>query len=114
MSKHTQGPWEAIEGRDGNHYIHKTPHAGCPRVKPVRIAVVTREAKGAQKADANLIAAAPDLLAACEELRCTLEWCDDGNYRVRVGKAPEYQEALYKINDALKKARGDNPAKPCE
>ena len=74
MSKHTEGPWEVIEPENGlpvisaNHediaFIRAPSYAYGPEIK----------------ANAKLIAAAPDLLEACEWLLDTLDsdsaiWC---------------------------------------
>lgn len=83
--KHTPGAWKVLgEGRveAGKQHI-----ADCygPRIK---------------KANACLIAAAPDLLAALEELATafyTLSGC---------AIQPRFEPMMIKTNDAIRKARG--------
>jgi hypothetical protein len=58
MSTHTPGPWE-VEGDDESLWV--TP---LDRSTPVICDMVERE--GETEANAHLIAAAPDLLAACK------------------------------------------------
>jgi hypothetical protein len=79
MSKHTPGPWKigalesgqaAVDGADGSEV---TGFVSIP--------------------DAQLIAAAPDLLSACERL-------------VRCVKHMDEHPAMIAANDAIKKARG--------
>ena len=65
---HTPGPWSAVAfGKDGSWDVHrKTPTLDggyFARVEPLHHA--TREARDEAEANARLIAAAPDLLAAC-------------------------------------------------
>lgn len=73
MSNHTPGPWEADWDDDGEQLgIYQDRYAGNP------IAVM-REGSNAS-ADAKLIAAAPDLLAACKTAVAAFEMeAPDGN-----------------------------------
>ena len=70
MSKHTPGPWEFLDNSLVGPKIDDKPVWLRP--------VILRSETGVAKADANLIAAAPDLLEALETLvrngtRSTLE-----------------------------------------
>jgi hypothetical protein len=78
MSEHTPGPWELQEGTQccfhaGNRYA--VTHSGGDEDEPwsVTIAEVWPTSDDSDKADARLIAAAPDLLAALEECVQELE-----------------------------------------
>ena len=69
-SKHTPGPWRATEIQ-GDHFIHAHPYeydifvAEIP--SPVRDLKADRDT-GTGAANARLIAAAPELLSALEEI----------------------------------------------
>jgi hypothetical protein len=94
--KHTQGPWWASEGysfvlmvkapsRSGASVAHVLPHVEIP----------DEEAK----ANYHLIAAAPELLEALEEL-LSREWQDDDG-------APTLEVARSNARAAIAKARGE-------
>jgi hypothetical protein len=119
MDKHTPGPWAVgfqggISGPrasasiwlDGHHgwapvsKKNETDFAGCARL----IAIVPN-GEGSTEADASLIAAAPDLLAALQ----SAEECiaTDYGHGVRNGYWPEVKPILDQIRAAIKKARGE-------
>jgi len=76
-TKHTAGPWEIRELEHIN-ICGKLPGQGQQAIGRLQVATVTR-LRGQEKANAALIAAAPELLALCKE---TLEAVDlDGNNR---------------------------------
>jgi hypothetical protein len=58
-SKHTPGPWEIRSGNGLSFLI-------WPQGRPTAIAVVPGKAGTSAEANARLLAAAPDLLAACK------------------------------------------------
>jgi len=61
MSKHTPGPWIAGNDEDSDYFL-VGPHDGDGLVhRPV--------VKLHSEADADLIAAAPELLAVCKQIR---------------------------------------------
>lgn len=74
MSEHTPGPWHlfqfgSVEFLDGHkesawQVVHCHPHEGLPHQSDTTIV-----RNSVNEADARLIAAAPDLLAALEEIR---------------------------------------------
>ncbi len=96
MAEHTPGPWHALAGNDnqtGNYpaeVVNATGHpvAYIPRVDPAT--------SGDHSFNAHLIAAAPDLLAALEELLSS-----DTDMS-------SHQSTLDKAEAAIKKARGEN------
>jgi hypothetical protein len=96
MSSHTPGPWE----RNGNA-VHKRlskHYAEC-------VAIVGGDNK---EGDANLIAAAPDLLEACKLL---MEHIKEGLVSVYEEKADNGQpvvSACELIESAIAKATGDS------
>lgn len=89
MSKHTAGPWRiAHEGHDINIYPVSTEPSPAGTGAAIPIASDVREE------DMYLIAAAPDLLAALENL---LAETDELNYPERVAEAQA----------AIEKAKGE-------
>lgn len=58
MAEHTPGPWTIDPPHDGNYPIREGPDGYL-------IATVWKDDSGFQEGDARLIAAAPDLIAAC-------------------------------------------------
>jgi hypothetical protein len=83
-SKHTPGPWEAHESDDG-HEIHMGERVGSGHMYQTQHilgydhGLSEEDGKQFEEAEANawLIAAAPDLLAACKLLQCELSYCRD-------------------------------------
>ena len=78
MSKHTPGPWKIL---------HDPVHGGpLVATEDVAIADVMEMEGGMSKANARLIAAAPELLAACESsvARCQFN-CTPESYCGRCG-----------------------------
>ena len=72
--KHTPGPWQAVVGNGAGDFwnIHrKTPTIDGGYFGRVDAMHWTEEARATARADARLIAAAPDLLAALQGM---LEW----------------------------------------
>lgn len=66
MSTHTPGPWEAWAVTCEKHLIHRqTEHDSGGYFCEVQSLHHTEEARVIAAANARLIAAAPDLLAAC-------------------------------------------------
>ena len=112
MSKHTQGPWKVKfqESRRGtSHYTDKYWHDQWvikgPDIKHSPVAVVRVEglglgpSKAVRKANARLIAAAPDLLEALEQARA---WIDKASYMNRA----EWQSVRDAAQVAIIKATG--------
>jgi len=92
MSKHTPGPWVVVRRRDhGDHVIQSDSDT---------VAVVWDEG-GSPDADARLIAAAPDMLAALELLLANVLAGDEGGYSKR-----EHAAAIAAAEGAIAKARG--------
>ena len=95
MSGHTKGPWEA-SGSD----IYRAGHVGviAARVAWCHSGEVVRE-----RADAHLIAAAPDMLAALTELLAANE-CAEYPTREEINRLLDAEDAA---RAAIKKARGE-------
>ena len=70
MSKHTPGPWEAVNGPEDTYYVEECGQRGI--VAEV-LHICTDEWTDA---NASLIAAAPDLLAALRDL---VDDCESAN-----------------------------------
>lgn len=99
MSKHTPGPWTLIHGG----YIATKPTAAHSakfpknvRVNVGHVCAFAESTDGENEANARLIAAAPDLLAALEDLA----------QRLQVGckTAAERGEAVLIVSRAIAKA----------
>lgn len=71
-SKHTPGPWQAAEAGGGYNIESRSPEMSAT------VAVICARRSVTGEADAHLIAAAPDLLAALERLDAkatdAIEW----------------------------------------
>lgn len=110
MSKHTPGPWffevrnddpysdnHIVVGRigsDGFPETHCTVRAGCEEVLEA----------GSMEANARLIAAAPELLAALKAAQKRLcEHCPSDTSGERVG---EHTDECLAAQDAIEKAEG--------
>ena len=99
--KHTPGPWVCEKWGDGSNT------EGCANVNSdtVEITIVS----DIPEADARLISAAPDLLAALESLHAALnhhgEW-DDGCFYYNGHSASELQHHLRECQSVMSKARG--------
>jgi len=99
--KHTPGPWRFSEGDKERRAMSEVFKKND---KTFQIALVTCEwsnphARAEDIANARLIAAAPELLAACEAL-CSSD--ENG----RFGK-PSFPEAIQKAREAIAKAKGN-------
>jgi len=99
MSKYTPGPWTVREKQNGGKKsrVFSTAIMGGDNIHWVVTQVCGHDHKGSQKANAALIAAAPDLLEACEKTIVYLNQCPNV-------KAAPAREAILK---ALKKAEGE-------
>lgn len=67
MSKHTPGPWRSCERGDYSDY-HGASVVIVSPVADMRVAVVHHHGTSEADANASLIAAAPELLAALKEV----------------------------------------------
>lgn len=102
MTEHTPGPWRT-ENRGGSYPISVVASEGGKLVAPFSGGKTDEET-----ANAHLIAAAPDLKEALEELLSEIGIMDSiakgaGNPHMFDGLAPE----LSKAHDALAKASGE-------
>lgn len=88
MSVHTPGPWQARLNRLKTKVFIDTHYDG---VKETEIAVVWFPP------DANLIAAAPDLLAACEAIRRLIpaDW-PSGQIHLSIAERHQLRDAIAK------------------
>lgn len=98
MSRHTPGPWVRGQGRNAPQIIE-----GDGRVAPKIIAEIYyyRMTNTERDANARLVAAAPDLLAACEAV---LADNTDANLWGDHGLA---YAVIEQVEKAIKKAKGD-------
>lgn len=118
MTKHTPAPWAVepdYDDIDGTVLIHGA--ADCPGLTPVAL-VYTADAfpcvededraafEAECKANAALIAAAPDLLAACE---ATLDLMTEYGGCCAIGRGIDLRDVC---RSAIAKARATNAAQP--
>lgn len=91
--KHTPGPWKCVSGNSGRNFHRIAIRQEVPSKKGDQstIASVTIDA------DATLIAAAPDLLAVCQELEESASYWSE--YDVPVG-------IFHRLKKAITKATG--------
>ena len=99
MSSHTPGPWNAVESQPGIYLIREL----CAEAEFSHIATASRRGPTELLANARLIAAAPDLLAALEDAReeIAMRVLEDGGDQRSVTKA------CAKYDAAIAKARGE-------
>ncbi|MCK5608946.1 hypothetical protein KAR91_44140 [Candidatus Pacearchaeota archaeon] len=101
--KHTPGPWTVKV-----YKAHKTnkPQYEIESKTGLPICVVCDVSKQPVKANANLIAAAPELLQACLCALADLEGLrEEGLFDDSFGKPPQI-ETIEELEDAIKKAKG--------
>ena len=92
MTKHTPGPWHTTKPIESNGYVWVDPSDGC--CGDVATAWPTHQ--GSAEANANLIAAAPELLEALEAARRKIEWI-----------LPVEWDVMRQIDAAIAKATGE-------
>jgi hypothetical protein len=98
MAEHTAGPW-SFEGPDMFGDFNVLHPADCGAVAAV---VNNGRPAGEVLANARLIAAAPDLLAACENVLAHARRHTDGTARLDAAWLDDVRAALAKV-------RGGNP-----
>lgn len=90
MSEHTPGPWKTIPSRHGSEYLcvalDENENYTTLEILP---------------ADARLIAAAPELLAACKS---ALKWFDDDVHDMDLDPVEHCFILEQVLSDAIKKA----------
>jgi hypothetical protein len=91
---HTPGPWKAIKHPDAGYDID---HVATGHGIVTDLGVESEE-------NAHLIAAAPDLLAACEEFSAAWGWEEE----IGEDEMEEIGNALLTALKAIKKAKGEN------
>lgn len=97
-TKHTPGPWVAQreETEDSEKYVIDASGGGYTVCVAVTIC-----GRGEDEANASLIAAAPELLSACEHAVTLLSPFEDAGLSLGLGP-----DALYPIKSAIVKAKG--------
>lgn len=94
MSGHTPGPW--VIGRSGHGRPYQVETAGGLCI--TKWGGISRPASAEGEANARLIAAAPELLAALDDL--LIAYCDPGN------QGSDHDEKVEAARAAIAKARG--------
>ena len=103
MPKHTPGPWYVTEHHSGQRFIHHSPHE-TPHLRRTGIATL-----GSNPADADLIAAAPDMLAALKSVTQPLLIAIDEAGQCTDAEA--YYAGIYAgVKAAIAKAEGGDDA----
>ena len=93
MSEHTPGPWASVPCQ--------ADHGATTVIQGVASNILARVPAGPRAvANAQLIAAAPELLAACERVLLSIEW------GYTVDRMTEEEQAST-LRAALAKARGE-------
>ena len=107
MNMHTEGPWEACEHGD---YGDNDGQCRVVSGDDIRIAVVLGLDTPENEANANLIAAAPELLEAVEILVSVREMFANAALNAKTyGPAMKLKAELWdKADAAIKKAKGLN------
>jgi hypothetical protein len=102
--KHTQGPWyvSSIDNRTIGPFV-EAPDSPIPRMQAV---CVVKERIGETEANARLIAAAPDLLAALHVALNALGTALEFATEYATGESPEYTEAIECVLAAIEKSTG--------
>lgn len=104
MSKHTPGPWESHQTRGNNNFDYTL--SKMVGVFPGEMATIEFGSSERAEANAKLIAAAPDLLAACKAIWGLEDELIDELLEGDLGavKSGSLSLALCKIEAAIKKA----------
>ncbi len=105
--KHTPGPWEISDAdpwEPGTVYVeHNDPERGTFTVAALSADFSMPRPRSVWESDARLIAAAPDLLAACDTVANTLEALEanaDGSGSILRGLAPILRAAIARATDS--------------
>ena len=94
----TPGPWVQVDSEYANQEIWATVTTATGREQGYHVCTLCTGDE--MQANGQLIAAAPDLLEACEELICSLGL--DADY-----KGPRWQAAVQSMHKAIARAKGD-------
>ena len=97
MPKHSQGPWRLIKHNGCNLYGGKSPSSDWFIFE------------NALEKDANLIAAAPELLEALQDL-VHLHLCEQEGVSSGMPTREQWFDAVDKASKAIKKAEGGTKA----
>lgn len=107
MSEHTPGPWTVYKQPAGGHiHIHadgKIPFFGIAFMEMVN---VSRKHQLIQEANATLMAAAPDLLEACEAMLANFSLDLWRKAAAEHGRVQPLEECIEVMTAAIAKARG--------
>lgn len=103
VSKHTKGPWVVVPYGDGDSLVVCSDEEGNWRIAFMATTAGSREERIEIRANARLIAAAPDLLEALEDLLSSLEITWRNGFVAVEDVAKEIENA----RTALAKAKGE-------
>ena len=108
-TEHTPGPWKLADS-DDNIIVGAVTRYKNPTPKGINLACVAIVDDSSDEyedmANARLLAAAPELLAACEYVLPHLEEYVKWHHAHAGGCSVEMEQARDNVRDAIKKARG--------
>jgi hypothetical protein len=101
-AKHTPGPWEVRKSEDSPQRCSEI-YGDVHGARCTNIATVWNTLKGERESNARLIAAAPELLDLCTELRnCLVDYFDKSVLK----NTPQIKRALDNYRSITAKAEG--------
>lgn len=103
-SKHTPGPWEIVRTEPSSHGVGRFKIISGQWSVAETFCGINEE-----EANARLIAAAPDLLEACEASLNALVGIIESDYQTRSNPRPaDNDPAVVLLRAAIAKAKGEN------
>jgi hypothetical protein len=103
MTEHSKGPWQAeVDFKAHSSIVIFDANGDCVAYTPIWMGLPNSEAKELAKANARLVAAAPELLAALDAFLSITSYCGKEHCT-----AEQCVAALNAIK-ALSKARGES------
>jgi len=106
MTKHTPGPWEYIGTDNVSGYAMVVSSHDSKRGAIAMVDGAEGEDGDVQRANAFLVSAAPDLLAACENAEFLLRKLSI-NWKEAHSLVDSAKRGAEEARDAIKKARGE-------
>lgn len=101
-TKHTPGPWTVGDSGLSVLKMNQPDPDYLPRAQRVADVYQDQQFSEESRANAKLVAAAPDLLKACEQVKYLLAVARDHGYGPQ---SPELQQAAVVVREAISKAR---------
>lgn len=109
--KHTAGPWRVASGDnyevESDNYPASYSHRFPGDDTGSSLACVGNRTEDFGEANANLIAAAPDLLAACETALSEIEYTQHNHFRLGALGAGALERTMRNLRAAIARATGE-------